>query len=42
MEMKHPMRRLARINMVLPHSKPLEHSLVPQVDDIVKTVKDMV
>jgi pyruvate dehydrogenase E1 component beta subunit len=41
-EMKHPIRRLARINMALPHSKPLERSLVPQVDDIVKTVKGMV
>ena len=40
--MKHPVRRLACINMALPHSKELEAELVPQVDDIVKAVKEMV
>ena len=40
-EMKHPIRRLARINMALPHSKPLERALIPQVDDIVEAVKEM-
>jgi len=41
--MKTPIRRLAAKNLVLPHSGPeLEAKLTPQVDDIVKTVKEMV
>ena len=40
--MKTPMRRLAGKNVVLLRSQQVEPSLIPQVKDIVYTVKEMV
>ena len=39
--MKTPIKRLGAKNVALPRSKELETMLVPQVDDVVKAVKEM-
>jgi pyruvate dehydrogenase E1 component beta subunit len=40
--MKSPIKRLAAKNVPLPRSSELEAQLVPQVDDVVKAVKDVI
>ncbi|MFH1382209.1 MAG: transketolase C-terminal domain-containing protein [Chloroflexota bacterium] len=40
--LKTPIKRLAAKNIALPHGAELEKYVVPQVEDIVKTVKEMV
>jgi len=40
--LKTPIRRLAAKNLGLPRNRDLEQKLVPQVEDVVKTVKGMV
>ena len=42
MALKTPIRRLAAKNIALPHSVELEARVIPQTDDIVKAVKEMV
>jgi pyruvate/2-oxoglutarate/acetoin dehydrogenase E1 component len=39
--MKAPIKRLAAKNMALPHGIELEGKLVPQAEDVVKAVKEM-
>jgi pyruvate dehydrogenase E1 component beta subunit len=39
--MKSPIKRLAAKNVPLPRSSELEAKLVPQVDDVVRAVKDV-
>ena len=39
--MKSPIKRLAAKNMALPHGIELEAKLVPQAEDVVKTVREM-
>ncbi|MDD4876230.1 MAG: transketolase C-terminal domain-containing protein, partial [Dehalococcoidales bacterium] len=41
-KLKNPMRRIAAKNVALPRSRELELQLIPNVEDIVATVKDMV
>jgi len=40
--LKTPMRRIAALNLSLPRSRELEAQLIPHVEDIVATVKEMV
>jgi pyruvate/2-oxoglutarate/acetoin dehydrogenase E1 component len=40
--LKIPIRRLAAKNVALPRSRELEDRLVPQVDDVIKVIKEMV
>jgi len=40
--MKTPIRRLAAQNIALPHSVEIEEKIIPQTDDIIKAVKELV
>ena len=39
--LKTPIRRLAALNVALPRSRELETQLLPQVENVVRVVKDM-
>jgi pyruvate dehydrogenase E1 component beta subunit len=40
--LKTPIKRLAAPNIALPHGVELEKKILPQVEDVVKAVKEMV
>lgn len=40
--LKVPMKRLGHKNIALPNEIPLERMIIPQTEDIVKAVKEMV